>query len=103
MHLSFLFSRRDNLAGRWIDARTAQHGAIGGFVLSHDGNAKSINAASPQYTAWRRSGHTLTLWGNAHRAGQTMQFIESLCIHELTDDKLILSRADETFEYRRDG
>ena len=102
MRLSFLFSRRDNLTGRWIDARTVQRGAIGGFVLSHGGAAHSVNSAFPQYTAWRRCGHTLTLWGNTHRAGQTMQFIESLRIHELTDDKLVLGRADETFEYRRD-
>lgn len=102
MHLSFLFARRENIAGRWIDNRTASHGAINGFVLSRDGVAHSIDAASPQYTAWRRNGRTLTLWGNAHRDGRDMQFIESLHIQKLTDDKLILSRADEIFEYNRE-
>ena len=102
MFWSFLFSKRNSkLTGRWVDASVASGAA--GFFLGTGGAAKSLDASWPQYTAWRRSGDTLMLWGRVLRGDEHIDFIESLHIHKLTDDELILGRSDDTFEYRRDA
>lgn len=107
MFLSFLFSNKDHpISGKWIDTDASPDGAQYGFILLPGGGAKSVNAASPQYTAWRRSGMTLTLWGrannyNAAKADDKIDFIESLKIHRITRDTLVLSRAEDVFVFNR--
>lgn len=91
----------DELTGNWVE--NTDGATPRGFVLCRGGGARSINAANPQYTAWRRDGHTLTLWGRTiTNGGRVMDFIESMRIGAITPDKLVLHRADETYEYNRE-
>lgn len=91
----------NELIGHWVEIGSSA--VPRGFVLHRDGVARSINAGGAQYTAWRRDGHTLTLWGKIMSdRGATIDFIESMRIGTITDDKLVLHRADETFEYTRE-
>ena len=103
MLLSFLFTKHaPSISGKWVDADLSDGGAQYGFVLMNGGTARSVNAASPQYTAWRKNGATLTLWGRAHGPrNETIEFIESMNIYRITDRELILTRADETFVFHR--
>lgn len=98
-----MFFSKNILHGRWIDISTRNCGACSGFVLSNGGAARSINVASPQYTSWQRVGNRLTLWGYIRSGGdKKMDFIESMEIRELTNNKMVLTRADESFEYVRE-
>lgn len=103
MYLSFLFSRHaPSISGRWIDADCSVNGDNYGFVLINGGTARSVNAASPQYTAWRRCGKTLTLWGCAHGPhDENIDFIETMKIQRVTERELVLTRSDETFTFYR--
>ena len=99
MFLSFLFKRKSDITGRWVQDMSDPSMAAGGFVLRPGGSACSLDSASPQYTGWHRSGNTLTLWG---RAGKT-DFIETMRIKKTGPDTMVLGNSDQLREFWRAG
>lgn len=89
------------LNGRWVEPVPGMEHMTQGIEISSNGRAQSINMATLQYSAWQRSGDTLTLTGRSIGNGQTIDFTETYDIEKLTRDELILRHGDQIIKYTR--
>lgn len=72
-----------------------------GFILEADGKAESVNMSILQYETWQRQGNTLVLTVQSIGNHQTVSFSDTLRIHSLTADSLVLQNRNLRMEFTR--
>lgn len=90
------------LAGVWIEQNPPIEGLVQGMALNANSRASSIGMATLLYNTWCRWDDRLVMTGKSLGNGQTIDFVESRKIAELTDNSLTLeSENGQKTEYRR--
>lgn len=93
-------SDRDKILGEWVQPVPGVD-AVQGFRLERDGKASSVNMATLLYEHWERNGNLLLLKGRSIGNHQTLDFVDTLQIEELTSDRMTLTLRGLRSEYRK--
>ena len=72
-----------------------------GLILGADGKAESVDMSTLQYETWHRQGDTLVLTGQSIGNHQTVSFSDTLRIHSLSADSLVLQKRNLRMEFTR--
>lgn len=99
--LSGCSAERPSLEGIWLEPVPGMPGKTQGFDLQKNGKAASINMATLLYESWEKDGETLTLCGKSLGNRQTIPFVETWQIEELTNETLKIKEDSRTRTYRR--
>lgn len=83
----------ESISGIWTQPIPGQEGRTQGMMLNENGTASSVNMATLQYESWKKVGDQLILTGKSIGNHQTISFTDTLTIHRLTVDSLILDNA----------
>lgn len=89
------------IEGHWVQPIPGMAGQVQGIDLQEGGKASSINMSTLVYEAWRKEGDRLILSGKSIGNGQTIEFVESYRIVDLTADKLVLKNGETELAFIR--
>lgn len=89
--------------GEWIEVMPVNKQIIQGVNLKEDGTASSIGMATLQYKTWKISGNQMILEGTSIGNGQTIEFVDTYDIKEITPNSLKLEKQNkyQIHYYRR--
>ena len=90
-----------SLTGSWVEPVPGMENMVQGFSLEENGKASSVNMATLQYEKWQSSGKQLVLSGKSIGNHQTIDFITTYEIKELSPQKLVLEKDNQVFTFRR--
>ena len=93
---------QSSIEGSWVEPIPGMERSKQGIMLNKGGKASSINMETLKYEKWSREGDLLILSGESIGNHQTLPFVDTLLIKELTIDRLLLERGELTIEYQRE-
>lgn len=89
------------IEGTWVEPVPGMEESKQGVTLKKGGVAESVNMETLKYEKWSREGDLLILSGKSIGNHQTLPFVDTLHIKELSADRLILERGEMVVEYSR--
>lgn len=91
----------DEFIGCWVEKMSKGHSFVQGFNLQTKGTAESIGMQTLKYDSWEKFGNSLVLKGKSIGNGQTICFVDTMCIVKHEQDTLVLQKGQRVITYMR--